>query len=109
MSKSFFQNVKGYYRTCFNLFLNVPEELQGIDESRLYNRDWAVFDMFPTLVSCLGVQYDGNRLGIGTNLFSNEQTLFERDGVKEVNKELENRSKFYNDNILGNWEAAVIE
>ncbi len=109
MSKSFFQNIKGYYRTCFNLFLNVPEELQGIDESRLYNRDWAVFDMFPTLVSCLGIQYDGNKLGIGTNLFSNEQTLFERDGVKEVNKELENRSKFYNDNILGNWESAIIE
>ncbi len=109
MSKSFFQNVKGYYRTCFNLFLNVPEELQGIDESRLYNRDWAVFDMFPTLVSCLGIKYDGNRLGIGTDLFSNEQTLFERDGVKEVNKELENRSNFYNDNILGNWESAIIE
>lgn len=100
MAKSFFENVKGYKRTCFNLFINPPAELCDIDESRLYNRDWAVFDMFPTLVACLGVEFDGNRLGIGTNLFSDEQTLFERDGVKEVNKELENRSNFYNRNFL---------
>lgn len=100
MAKSFFENVKGYKRTCFNLFINPPAELCDIDESRFYNRDWAVFDMFPTLVACLGVEFDGNRLGIGTNLFSGEQTLFERDGVKEVNKELENRSNFYNKEFL---------
>ncbi len=100
MAKSFFENVKGFKRTCFNLFINPPAELCDIDESRFYNRDWAVFDMFPTLVACLGVEFDGNRLGIGTNLFSGEQTLFERDGVKEVNKELENRSNFYNKEFL---------
>ncbi len=100
MSKSFCGNIKNYNRTCFNLFLNVPEELQGIDESRLYNRDWANFDMFPTLVACLGIEFDGERLGIGTNLFSNEKTLFERDGVQFVNKELEIGSSFYNKNIL---------
>ncbi len=100
MAKTFFEDVKGYKRTCFNLIINPPAELCDIDESRFYNRDWAVFDMFPTLVACLGVEFDGNRLGIGTNLFSDEQTLFERDGVKEVNKELENRSNFYNKNFL---------
>lgn len=100
MAKSFFENVKGYKRTCFNLIINPPAELCDVDESRFYNRDWAVFDMFPTLVACLGVEFDGNRLGIGTNLFSDEQTLFERDGVKEVNKELENRSNFYNRTFL---------
>ncbi len=100
MAKSFFENVKGYKRTCFNLIINPPAELCDVDESRFYNRDWAVFDMFPTLVACLGVEFDGNRLGIGTNLFSDEQTLFERDGVKEVNKELENRSNFYNKTFL---------
>ena len=106
MSKSFCTpiNEAGYHRTCFNLFINPPEELCNIDKSRLQNRDWALFDMFPTLVACLGVEFDGNRLGIGTNLFSDEQTLFERDGVAEVNKELENRSNFYNNNILVDWE-----
>ena len=107
MSKSFCTpiNEAGYHRTCFNLFINPPEELCNIDKSRLQNRDWALFDMFPTLVACLGVEFDGNRLGIGTNLFSDEQTLFERDGVAEVNKELENRSNFYNNNILVDWES----
>lgn len=107
MSKSFCTpiNEAGYHRTCFNLFINLPEELCNIDKSRLQNRDWALFDMFPTLVACLGVEFDGNRLGIGTNLFSDEQTLFERDGVAEVNKELENRSNFYNNNILVDWET----
>ncbi len=107
MSKSFCTpiNEAGYKRTCFNLFLNPPEKLRDIEESRLYNRDWAVFDMFPTLVACLGVEFDGNRLGIGTNLFSDEDTLFERDGIKFVNKELENRSNFYNNNILVDWNA----
>lgn len=100
MAKSFFENVKGYKRTCFNLFINPPADLCNTDQSRFQNRDWAVFDMFPTLVACLGVKFDGNRLGIGTNLFSDEQTLFERDGVKEVNKELENRSNFYNKKFL---------
>ena len=95
-------NNDGYYRTCFNLFINPPEELCNIDKSRLYNRDWAVFDMFPTLVACLGIEFDGDRLGIGTNLFSNEKTLFERDGIDYVNKELENLSKFYNNTILLN-------
>ncbi|MBQ8766217.1 MAG: LTA synthase family protein [Clostridia bacterium] len=99
-------NNDGYYRTCFNLFINPPEELCNIDKSRLYNRDWAVFDMFPTLVACLGIEFDGERLGIGTNLFSDEQTLFERDGVSFVNKELENRSNFYNNNILVDWNLA---
>ncbi len=105
MAKAFFENVKGYKRTCFNLIINPPKELQDIDESRLYNRDWAVFDMFPTLVACVGAKIEGNRLGIGTNLFSNEKTLFERDGIDYVNNELKNRSNFYNNNILVDWES----
>lgn len=104
MSKSFCGNIKGYKRTCFNLFINVPKELQSIDESRLYNRDWANFDMFPTLMACLNVEFDGNRLGIGTNLFSDEKTLFERDGYKFVDEELKNRSNFYNNHILVDWD-----
>ena len=95
----------GYNRTCFNLILNPAENIGEIPASRLQNRDWALFDMFPTLLASIGVEIEGNRLGIGTNLFSDEQTLFERDGVAEVNKELENRSNFYNNNILVDWDA----
>lgn len=107
MSKSFCTpiNEAGYHRTCFNLILNPAENIGEVPASRLQNRDWALFDMFPTLLASIGVEIEGNRLGIGTNLFSDEQTLFERDGVAEVNKELENRSNFYNNNILVDWET----
>ena len=100
MANSFFENVSGYKRTMYNLFLNVPEELANIPREYTINRDWAPFDMFPSIVASLGIKIDGNRLGIGTNMFSGEQTLVERDGISVVNSELSERSQFYNNNIL---------
>lgn len=101
MDQKFFESFdRDYKRTCFNLILNPAPNVRDINENRLHNRDWANFDMFPTILASLGVEIEGNRLGIGTNLFSNEQTLFERDGVDEVNSILDQRSNFYNENIL---------
>lgn len=57
--------------------------------------------MFPTTLASLGVEIEGNRLGLGTNLFSNEKTLIEKYGIKYVNKELAYNSSFYNKEILG--------
>ena len=42
----------------------------------------------------MGVEIPGNRLGLGTNLFSGESTLTEKFGKKEEKKELEERSDF---------------
>ena len=42
----------------------------------------------------MGVEIPGERLGLGTNLFSDESTLTERFGKKEEKKELEKRSDF---------------
>lgn len=104
MDQNFFANYcqtdDSFRRTCFNLILNPAPNVRNVSDSRLHNRDWANFDMFPTLLASIGVEIEGNRLGIGTNLFSDEQTLFERDGIDYVNNELVNRSNFYNDNIL---------
>ena len=100
MANSFFENVSGYKRTMYNLFLNPAKNVADIPESYTVNRDWAPFDMFPSIVASIGVEIDGNRLGIGTNMFSGEKTLIERDGVSHVNSELSERSQFYNNNIL---------
>ena len=105
MASKFFENVKGYRRTIYNLFLNVPENLKDIPTEYTFNRQWAPFDMFPTTLACIGVEIDGERLGIGTNMFSGEKTLIETDGYEKVNEELANRSNFYNNNILVNWET----
>ena len=40
-----------------------------------------------------GVEIEGNRLGLGTNLFSAEQTLTERFGIEKEEKELNKQSE----------------
>lgn len=100
MASCISENVKDYQRTCFNLVLNPDESLKNLSESRFVNRKWAAFDMFPTMLAGIGVQIEGNRLGIGTNLFSDEKTLFETYGVNTVNNSLIQKSEFYNENIL---------
>ena len=41
------------------------------------NRMFSSFDMFPTILAGLGIQIEGDKLGFGTNLFSEEKTLLE--------------------------------
>ena len=48
----------------------------------------------------MGVDFDGVRLGLGTNLFSGEQTLAEEYGYEKIDEEFSHTSKFYKKNIL---------
>lgn len=103
MAKKFFEGLSGikkYHRSCYNLILNPARDLGELPEERRFSRDWAVFDMFPTILASIGVEIEGERLGIGTNLFSDRDTVFEEFGVDFVNDELVKRSNFYNFNIL---------
>ena len=56
--------------------------------------------MYPTVLAAMGVKIEGNRLGLGTDLFSNEPTVFEAFGPDYVNKELAKKSEFSNKRIL---------
>ncbi len=103
MAKTFFESLDGienYHRSCYNLILNPAPGLENLSRERQFNREWAVFDMFPTLLASIGVEIEGDRLGIGTNLFSDRDTVFEQYGVDFVNDELVKRSDFYNETIL---------
>lgn len=51
---------------------------------------------FPTTLASMGVDIEGNRLGLGTNLFSQDQTDIEKYGLEYVDKELSKKSVFYN-------------
>jgi phosphoglycerol transferase len=42
-------------------------------------------DMFPTTLAALGVEIEGDKLGIGVNLFSDKQTLAEKYGIETLN------------------------
>lgn len=64
------------------------------------NRVINTFDLFPTTLSSLGVKFDGNRLGLGTNLFSTQQTLSEKYGEDEFFSLVKKNSTYYNNHIL---------
>lgn len=105
MDKKFFDGWdKNYTRTQFNLILNPAPSIGKIPTERLRNRYWANFDYFPTIMAAIGVKIDGERLGLGTNLFSGEPTLFEKngglEGWKYANEEFNTGSMFYNKHIL---------
>lgn len=103
MAKKFIESLEGikkYHRSCYNLIINPADGLGELPEERRFSRDWAVFDMFPTILASIGCEIEGERLGIGTNLFSDRDTVFEEFGVDYVNDELVKRSNFYNFNIL---------
>lgn len=87
---------EGYTRTVYNTFIN-----SVIPEANSKDRQFSTLDIFPTVLASIGVEIEGERLGLGTNLFSGEETLIEKYGYEEVKKELERRSNFYNKELLG--------
>ena len=106
MDTKFFRDFEdSYLRTTFNLILNPAEGLIDIPESCTKNRYWFNVDMFPTILASIGVKIEGDRLGLGTNLFSGEPTLIEKngndmEGWEIVNEELKYKSEMYNEKIL---------
>lgn len=96
MQSDFFELEEGqeYDKKVVNVIINPASEPENT--SRVYS----TFDLYPTTLGALGVQIEGNRLALGTNLFSNEQTLIEKYGLEYVNNELMKTSKFYDRNIL---------
>ncbi|MDO5035066.1 MAG: LTA synthase family protein [Actinomycetaceae bacterium] len=98
MDKEFFKGWDpNYERTIVNLILN-PVQGTDLPDSVTKNRAWSSVDMFPTILSALGAQIEGERLGLGTNMFSGKETLVERDGAEFMNEQFAIRSPFYDAN-----------
>lgn len=77
-----------YDRRVFTAYINAAAYAQDQQE-----RTYSTFDNFPTTLAALGVQIDGDRLGLGTNLFSGTKTLLEEFGNSKVNAELKKKSE----------------
>ena len=86
---------EAYVRTVYNCIINSPTVPKNEK-----NRAFATFDMFPTTLAALGVKIDGERLGLGTNLFSEKKTLCEEYGFEALDLELQKKSEYYNKNFL---------
>lgn len=78
-----------YIRKVYTAYINSAVDPE-IEEQRVYT----TFDSFPTTLAALGVKIEGNRLGLGTNLFSSTQTLPERLGLDKVEREIRKKSEF---------------
>ena len=96
MDNGYFERMVGddYQRLLYNCFIN-----SAADATNVTNRKWAAIDLFPTTLAALGFTIEGDRLGLGTNLFSGKKTLAERWGYDYLDSELSMASTYYEENF----------
>lgn len=97
MKGDFWDDIGDYKRRIYNCFINLPDELTA---DRITNRAFSVLDMFPTMLAAIDVDIEGDRLALGTNLFSQEETLPEQMGFAAFNQELKLYSNYYYINFV---------
>lgn len=85
-----------YYRTIYNVVIN-----PAIEKNNNINRIFTAMDMYPTMLASIGAKIEGEKIGLGTNLYSGIPTLAEEYGISYLNEELVKNSRFYNKKILG--------
>ena len=90
-------NRGNYERGVYNCIINGAVNIAKEDTK---NKRFTTFDFFPTTLAAMGYEIEGNRLALGTNLYSNEPTLLQRYSIDYINEELQKVSTFYNKNIL---------
>ena len=95
MQDGFYDNNDSYDRTVYNVFINANVN-SGFNNK---NRVFTTMDLFPTTLAALGARIEGDRLGLGTNLFSNKETISEILGYEKFNLELSKSSTKYYDKI----------
>lgn len=88
-------------RTVYNCILNADGADKVKVSGRTHNRTFTTMDMFPTVLSAMGFDIEGDRLGLGTDMFSDKDTLAEEMGLDKFSRELEKRSKYYVEKFPG--------
>ena len=79
-----------YSRRVYTAYINADP----IENHSKGERQYTTLDTFPTTLAAMGVSIEGNRLGLGTNVFSGEETLLEKDGMQLINTEFSKKSDF---------------
>ena len=98
MDSNFFNKLDDDYdRQVYNCIIN-----PAVENPTAYtkNRLFTTLDMFPTTLAALGVTFAGDRLALGTNLFSGTPTLAEEMGLDELSEQLSRNSNYYNYHFL---------
>ena len=84
------KDIPYYDRTVYNCFLN-----SSLSSDRTKNREFTALDMFPTVLAAMGFQVEGDRLGLGVNLFSDMPTLCETMGYELLSTEAAKYSRYF--------------
>lgn len=97
MDNGYFErNVENdYQRLVYNCFINAAAEPVSTQ-----NRRFCAVDLFPTTLAAMGCSIEGDRLGLGINLFSNQQTLTEKYGFKRLDSLFAQASDYYAENFF---------
>ncbi len=102
MQDFFYRNMLGSTESAdeiehyvYNAFINT-----AVSPVNMCNRLFTTMDFFPTVLSSIGVKIEGDRLGLGTDLFSARDTLSEQYGEAFLFDELEKKSIFYEEQLL---------
>lgn len=85
-----------YERTTYHVIIN-----SDVEATNTTNRIFSTMDMYPTIMTAIGCKIEGDRLGIGTNLYSGTPTVMEIMGKEKFMDEISKNSILYNDEILG--------
>ena len=84
-----------YERFVYNCIINASATAVNVK-----NRQFSAMDIFPTTLAAMGCEIKGDRLGLGTNLFSSTPTLLEEMGFKKLDRQMTYKSKYYNKNFI---------
>lgn len=83
-----------YIRTTYNCIINSKVTTENIK-----NRTFTAMDMYPTTLVAIGFNIKGNKLALGTNLFSKLPTVTEKYGIEYIEQEVQKSSDYLDENI----------
>lgn len=96
--KDYFSDISyDYDRRTYVAILNSSKKEP--ENKRLFS----TMDLFPTTLSALGCEIEGNRLGMGVDLYSDELTLMEIMGKNKLDYQLRLKSNYYREYFMNEY------
>lgn len=80
------------HRRIYNAFINA-KFFHPLQKDKIYNRRFSHFDILPTILDSLDVEVKGGKLGLGSDLLSNQPTLLELEGQCEGGGDMQQESR----------------
>lgn len=78
-----------YQRKIYSTYINAAASPESKEK-----RELSSMDNFPTVLAALGVEIEGDKLGLGVNAFSDTPTMVEEFGKEELDDKLAQKSTF---------------